>query len=195
MGNGLAVASLLKAEMESLQAKGDLAYDNVDVNEDMANKQFASINDVCDSMKQQLLLMVEWAKHIPAFCELVLDDQVALLRAHAGEHLLLGLSRRSMHLKDVLLLGNNRILTKHSPNSHSVPNFDICRVGSRIIDELIRDMKEINIDDSELACVKALVFFDHHAAGLKEPQKVKNIRHQVMNNLEDYVSDRQYDSR
>lgn len=39
--------------------------------------------------------------------------QVALLRAHAGEHLLLGLARRSMHLKDVLLLGNNCVITRY----------------------------------------------------------------------------------
>lgn len=31
--------------------------------------------------------------------------QVALLRAHAGEHLLLGAAKRSMMFKDVLLLG------------------------------------------------------------------------------------------
>lgn len=65
-------------------------------------------------MKQQLLILVEWAKYIPAFTELTLDDQVALLRAHAGEHLLLGLARRSLHLKDVLLLGNNCIITRFS---------------------------------------------------------------------------------
>ena len=35
-------------------------------------------------MKQQLLILVEWAKYIPAFSQLILDDQVALLRAHAG---------------------------------------------------------------------------------------------------------------
>lgn len=43
---------------------------------DLSNKQHASINDVCDSMKQQLLILVEWAKYIPAFTELQLDDQV-----------------------------------------------------------------------------------------------------------------------
>ena len=32
--------------------------------------------------------------------------QVSLLRAHAGEHLLLGLARRSMNLQDILLLGD-----------------------------------------------------------------------------------------
>lgn len=34
-----------------------------------------------------------------------LSLQVALLRAHAGEHLLLGAAKRSMLYKDILLLG------------------------------------------------------------------------------------------
>jgi len=42
----------------------------------LSNKQIANINDVCESMKQQLLILVEWAKYIPAFTELPLDDQV-----------------------------------------------------------------------------------------------------------------------
>lgn len=46
---------------------------------DLSNKQLANINDVCDSMKQQLLILVEWAKYIPAFTELLLDDQVRKL--------------------------------------------------------------------------------------------------------------------
>lgn len=45
---------------------------------DVSNKQLASIADIGDSMKQQLLILVEWAKHIPAFSELSLDDQVIL---------------------------------------------------------------------------------------------------------------------
>lgn len=43
--------------------------------------------------------------------------QVALLRAHAGEHLLLGAAKRSMLYKDVLLLGKPSI--SHSLRSHS----------------------------------------------------------------------------
>jgi hypothetical protein len=45
----------------------------------LSNKQIANINDVCDSMKQQLLILVEWAKYIPAFIELPLDDQVLII--------------------------------------------------------------------------------------------------------------------
>lgn len=172
--------------MESRQSKAGTILESVcSTEEDLASKEFASINDVCESMKQQLLILVEWvrraciqvsvrktiyefrlqAKHIPAFNDLQLDDQVALLRAHSGEHLLLGLSRRSLHLKDVLLLGNNYIITKHSPDSRLSPNLDISRVGTRIIDELVRAMKDVCLDDAELACIKALVFFDPHAKG------------------------------
>ncbi|XP_004519327.1 transcription factor HNF-4 homolog isoform X2 [Ceratitis capitata] len=193
-GNGLSVISLVKAEIESRQSKAGAAMET-NPNEDLSNKQFASINDVCESMKQQLLTLVEWAKHIPAFNDLQLDDQVALLRAHAGEHLLLGLSRRSMHLKDVLLLGNNCVITKHCPDARLSPNLDISRIGARIIDELVFALRDVNIDDTELACIKALVFFDPNAKGLNEPQRIKTLRHQILNNLEDYVSDRQYESR
>jgi len=43
---------------------------------DVLSKKPASVSDVCDSIQQQLLILVEWAKYIPSFCELPLDDQV-----------------------------------------------------------------------------------------------------------------------
>lgn len=43
---------------------------------DASEQKSATIVDVCDSMRQQLLVLVEWAKYIPAFGELPLDDQV-----------------------------------------------------------------------------------------------------------------------
>ena len=39
--------------------------------------------------------------------------QVALLRAHAGEHLLLGVTRRSLKVRDLLLLGNDMVIPKN----------------------------------------------------------------------------------
>ena len=81
--------------------------------------------------------------------------QVALLRAHAGEHLLLGLARRSLPFKDIMLLGNDFILPRHHASDP-----DISRITSRILDELVRPLRDVQIDDSEFACVKAIVFFD-----------------------------------
>ncbi|MGH0152438.1 UNVERIFIED_CONTAM: hypothetical protein FKN15_059120 [Acipenser sinensis] len=140
-------------------------------------------------MKQQLLVLVEWAKYIPAFCELALDDQVALLRAHAGEHLLLGAAKRSMMYKDILLLGNDHIIPRNCPE------LEVNRVAVRILDELVLPFQELQMDDNEYACLKAIVFFDPDSKGLSDLSKIKRMRYQVQVSLEDYINDRQYDSR
>ncbi|XP_060805652.1 hepatocyte nuclear factor 4-gamma isoform X2 [Amyelois transitella] len=188
--NGLSVVSLLNAELLSRKVIDEtINVSDAEIN----NRKLAKINDVCDSIKQQLLILVEWAKYIPAFTELHLDDQVALLRAHAGEHLLLGCARRSLHLKDVLLLGNNCIIAKHNIDGRM--DIDISMIGIRVMDEIVRPLREIDIDDTEFACLKAIVFFDPNAKGLSQPQKIKQLRYQIQINLEDYISDRQYDGR
>jgi len=47
---------------------------------DVMHKKVATVRDVCDSIQQQLLILVEWAKYIPSFCQLPLDDQVCVSR-------------------------------------------------------------------------------------------------------------------
>ncbi|KAL4624363.1 hepatocyte nuclear factor 4-alpha-like [Arapaima gigas] len=158
-------------------------------NGDVRAKKVATIPDVCESMRMQLLVLVEWAKYLPAFCELALDDQVALLRAHAGEHLLLGVTKRSMPYKDLLLLGNDHIVPRNCLE------LEMCRVAARVLDELVLPFQELQIDDHEYACLKAIVFFDPDAKGLSNPGKMKQLRYQLQTGLEDYINDRQYDSR
>ncbi|RXG71618.1 Hepatocyte nuclear factor 4-alpha [Armadillidium vulgare] len=63
-------------------------------------------------MKEQLIALVNWAQTIPAFMKFNQSDKVALLRARAGEHLLLGAAWRSIGVDDVLLLGNDCIIPK-----------------------------------------------------------------------------------
>lgn len=66
----------------ALKAEGSLLSFQISspvsvINGDIRGKKIANISDVCESMKQQLLVLVEWAKYIPAFCELPLDDQAS----------------------------------------------------------------------------------------------------------------------
>ena len=67
---------------------------------------------------------------------------------------MLGLSRRSLHLKDCILLGNDFIMPRNCTE------LEISRVVARILDELVKPLREVQIDDSEFACLKAIVFFD-----------------------------------
>jgi hypothetical protein len=105
-------------------------------------------------MKQQLLLLVEWAKSIPVFCELSTDDKIALLKTHAGENLILGAARRSLRCTDTLVLGNGAIISKEKSE------FEISKVAGLVLDLIVKPLKEIQINDHEFSCLKAIVFFD-----------------------------------
>ncbi|KAM9333758.1 hepatocyte nuclear factor 4-gamma [Pholidichthys leucotaenia] len=177
------IAILAQAESMSQQMTTPVVMAN------LSEQKSATIADICDSMKRQLLVLVEWAKYIPTFGELPLDDQVSLLRAHAGEHLLLGVAKRSMPFKDFLLLGNGYVVHRDSPEQ------EICRVANRVLDELVQPFNDIQMDDNEFAALKAIVFFDPDAKSLRDPPKIKAMRMQVQMSLADYINDRQYDSR
>ncbi|XP_067934554.1 hepatocyte nuclear factor 4-gamma-like isoform X3 [Watersipora subatra] len=184
--SSLSVSVLLNAEMMSRQvSQMPLPSPGID----LSQKRVATVEDVVESMSKQLLILVEWAKFIPIFCDLSLDDQVALLRAHAGEHLLLGVARRSMNINDMLLLGNDFVIPRDCQTG------EISRVANKVLDEVVRPLKETQIDDSEFSCLKSILFFDPDAKGLSDPSRIKSIRFQIQLNLEDYINDRQYDSR
>lgn len=47
------------------------------------------------------------------------------------------------------------------PSDNGIPSdLDISRVGSRVLDELVKPLNDVQIDDTEFACLKAIVFFD-----------------------------------
>ncbi|RXN31831.1 hepatocyte nuclear factor 4-beta-like isoform X1 [Labeo rohita] len=150
---------------------------------DINTKKIAGVGDVCESMKQQLLLLVEWAKRIPEFCELSVDDRVALLRAHSAEHLILGVARRSLPYNDIILLGNDFIIPVRGTEQ------EMSKVATRILEELVRPLKELNITDTEFVCLKTIVFFAPDCPGLQFAQAVRRLRFQAQVLLDEATSE------
>ncbi|KPP72128.1 hepatocyte nuclear factor 4-gamma-like [Scleropages formosus] len=85
--------------------------------------------------------------------------------------------------------GSDHIVPRNCPEQ------EICRLAARVLDELVLPFQELQIDDHEYACLKAIIFFDPDAKGLSNPGKIKQLRYQMQTSLEDYINDRQYDSR
>ncbi|KAL6469008.1 hypothetical protein MHYP_G00225320 [Metynnis hypsauchen] len=140
---------------------------------DISTKKIARPGDVCESMKQQLLLLVEWAKRIPEFCDLPVDDRVSLLRAHSAEHLILGGARRSLPYSDIILLGNDFVIPVRGPER------EMSKLAARVLDELVRPLKELDITDAEFVCLKAIIFFSPDCPGLESSQMVRRLRFQA----------------
>ncbi|XP_062368285.1 retinoic acid receptor RXR-beta [Cinclus cinclus] len=104
------VEKLLEAEL-AVEPKSD----------DGAGPGGASPNDpvtnICQAADKQLFTLVEWAKRVPHFSGLPLDDQVILLRAGWNELLIASFSHRSIAVKDGILLATG--LHVHRTSAHS----------------------------------------------------------------------------
>ncbi|KAK6294561.1 hypothetical protein J4Q44_G00353910 [Coregonus suidteri] len=56
---------------------------------------------------------------------------------------------------------------------------EVSRVAARILEELVRPLRELDITDSEFACLKTIVFFAPDCPGLEAPQRVRRLRFQA----------------
>jgi len=81
---------------------------------------------------------------------------VSLLRAHSAEHLLLSAAYRSLAYNDVVLLGNDTVLSRGTPAADPA----VARLVARVIDDVIGVLRDVSVDDVEVACLKAIIFFD-----------------------------------
>ncbi|XP_067169875.1 retinoic acid receptor RXR-beta isoform X2 [Apteryx mantelli] len=130
---------------------------------------------------KQLFTLVEWAKRIPHFSELPLDDQVILLRAGWNELLIASFSHRSISVKDGILLATG--LHVHRNSAHSA---GVGAIFDRVLTELVSKMRDMRMDKTELGCLRAIILFNPDAKGLSNPGEVELLREKVYASLESY---------
>ncbi|XP_036410114.1 retinoic acid receptor RXR-gamma-A isoform X1 [Megalops cyprinoides] len=143
------------------------------------------VTNICQAADKQLFTLVEWAKRIPHFSELPLDDQVILLRAGWNELLIASFSHRSVTVKDGILLATG--LHVHRSSAHSA---GVGSIFDRVLTELVSKMKDMQMDKTELGCLRAIVLFNPDAKGLSNPPEVEGLREKVYASLESYTKHR-----
>ncbi|UJR33089.1 hypothetical protein I4U23_020547 [Adineta vaga] len=176
----LSVTALLRAEKTAQEYIGrQFQFDRQPSDTERVQ---ATLETIGISMNYQLRSLIEWAKDLKGFVELSDNDKIALLRGHTGENLILGVACRSLNCDDYLLLGNHYVI----PRNASDPG--LSRAAARIIDEIVKPLKENQLDEKEYACLKAIVFFDNDNKSLSDPIRVKELRRRIQVNLETYIN-------
>ncbi|NXU36750.1 RXRG protein, partial [Drymodes brunneopygia] len=142
------------------------------------------VTNICHAADKQLFTLVEWAKRIPHFSDLTLEDQVILLRAGSWNELLIAsFSHRSVSVQDGILLATG--LHVHRSSAHSA---GVGSIFDRVLTELVSKMKDMQMDKSELGCLRAIVLFNPaDAKGLSSPSEVESLREKVYATLEAYT--------
>ncbi|XP_019643399.1 PREDICTED: retinoic acid receptor RXR-alpha-B-like isoform X2 [Branchiostoma belcheri] len=139
------------------------------------------VTNICQAADKQLVTLVEWAKRIPHFSDLPIDDQVILLRAGWNELLIAAFSHRSIDVKDGILLASG--LHVHRSSAHQA---GVGTIFDRVLTELVAKMRDMKMDKTELGCLRAIVLFNPDAKGLTDPSLVESLREKVYASLEEY---------
>jgi len=130
-----------------------------------------SIDLISQSGEKQLKNLPLWARALPQFNELDLDDQVCLLRANWRELVCCSFIFRSIPYAESLLLANGHLF-----RINSCPDENLRYLLERLCHDVISVMKDLKIDPIEIACLKCIQLFDPDAKNLKNSAKVAEIR-------------------
>ncbi|XP_044726710.1 retinoic acid receptor RXR-alpha-B isoform X2 [Chrysoperla carnea] len=140
-----------------------------------------AVTNICQATNKQLFQLVEWAKHIPHFTSLPVQDQVLLLQAGWNELLIAAFSHRSIESRDGIVLATG--LTVQRNSAHEV---GVGTIYDRVLTELVSKMREMKMDKTELGCLRTIILFNP-VRGLKSAADVEILREKVYAVLEEYT--------
>ncbi|XP_071556177.1 retinoid X receptor ultraspiracle isoform X1 [Temnothorax nylanderi] len=131
---------------------------------------------------QQIFQLVAWAKHIPHFTSLPVEDQAILLKAGWSELQIAAFSYRSIDSKDNIILTTDGSLHRNATgNALGSTIFD------RVLSELVSKMREMKMDRTELGCLRSIILFNPDVKGLKSVNEVSLLREKIYAALEEYT--------
>ncbi|VDN30792.1 unnamed protein product, partial [Dibothriocephalus latus] len=113
---------------------------------------------IVQSIESRLHPLVDWAQRIPAFADcLSAEDQLCLLKSAWTELLLTSLAFRSTAASAPtgFLLANGYYLSNSTAAAHGLGP-----LASRIQNEIISKFREMRLDRTELALLKAIILFN-----------------------------------
>ncbi|XP_038598116.1 LOW QUALITY PROTEIN: retinoic acid receptor RXR-beta [Tachyglossus aculeatus] len=183
------VEKILEAEL-AVEQKTDQSLDAAPGTPGAGASPNDPVTNICQAADKQLFTLVEWAKRIPHFSSLPLDDQVILLRAGWNELLIASFSHRSIAVNDGILLATG--LHVHRNSAHSA---GVGAIFDRVLTELVSKMRDMRMDKTELGCLRAIILFNPDAKGLSNGSEVEQLREKVYASLEAYCKQRYPDQQ
>ncbi|MFH4982883.1 hypothetical protein AB6A40_009592 [Gnathostoma spinigerum] len=137
------------------------------------------------SLRQRnITTMISWANLLHPLPELPFADKVLLLKHCSSAFALLHTVQRSIH-SPYIVLPNDTYLSLTSLHSS-----DLISAISRILDELISPLRHINVENFELATLKAIILMQPDVTAVSAPsrEKLREARDGILRALFTYLT-------
>lgn len=203
----LTIERIIEAEEKAEQLSGDnaIAFLRVGSNSMVQPDYKGAVSHLCQMINKQLFQMFEYARRVPHFSQLQREDQIMLLKAGWNELLIANVAWCSIDSLDeeyaTTGVGHDSAFGRRSPvrqpqqlflnknfsyHRNSALKAGVASIFDRILSELSVKMKRLNIDRSELACLKAIILFNPDIRGLKCRSDVEVCREKIYACLDEH---------
>jgi len=154
-------------------------------------RKYSRIDDLTLKWAAQMQIeqLLDWAKSVPKFTELLIDDQITLLRAYWNELIISEIAFKSIDaFKENQSTSNKSLCIGRGLyiNENQAYEIGLSNMFERIISELVVKMHDMRVDSNELACLRAIILFNPETHGLKSAQPIEEYRGNVYTALEMY---------
>lgn len=203
----LTIERIIEAEQKAESLSGDnvLPFLRVGPNSMVQHDYKGAVSHLCQMVNKQLFQMVEYARRTPHFTHLQREDQILLLKAGWNELLIANVAWCSIDSIDAEYTtpgtGHDGSFGRRSPvrqpqqlflnqnfsyHRNSAIKANVVSIFDRILSELSIKMKRLNIDRSELSCLKAIILFNPDIRGLKCRADVEVCREKIYACLDEH---------
>eukprot|EP00095_Tigriopus_kingsejongensis_P000703 maker-scaffold58_size443543-snap-gene-3.17 protein:Tk00703 transcript:maker-scaffold58_size443543-snap-gene-3.17-mRNA-1 annotation:"hypothetical protein DAPPUDRAFT_323993" len=152
---------------------------------------YLNIHFICETASRLLFLSIHWARSIPAFSKLNYESQVGLVRNAWSDLFILGMAQCSeaMNLQNILTA-----IVRHLQTSVAQEKLTVQRVRQVTttickVQEYVRTMRQMNIDDHEYAYLKTIALFGADTLGVSSPKQCEKLRSKGVQELKSYCEE------
>merc|ERR1719273_403444 len=149
---------------------------------------YLNVHFICETASRLLFLSVHWVRSIPAFSTLSYDTQVALVRNAWSDIFVLGMAQcaQSMNLQNILSSIVSHLQTSVSQDKLSASRVRQVTTTICKIQEYVRALNKLNVDDWEFAYLKAISLFGADKLGISSARHLDKIRDKAVEELREY---------
>ncbi|KAL0849034.1 hypothetical protein ABMA28_013406 [Loxostege sticticalis] len=187
-------------EMESLVADTteECQFLRVGPDSNVPPKFRAPVSSLCQIGNKQIAALVVWARDIPHFGQLEMEDQVLLIKSAWNELLLFAIAWRSMEFLTDERENMDGSRSSSPPqlmclmpgmtlHRNSALQAGVGQIFDRVLSELSLKMRALRMDQAEYVALKAIILLNPDVKGLKNRQEVDVLREKMYSCLDEYV--------
>ncbi|NP_001360798.1 Nuclear hormone receptor family member nhr-62 [Caenorhabditis elegans] len=159
---------------------------------DITGRRVATVKDVMDEWKRNFVLFSDWLRALPEYNQMSIEDQIVLAKNRYGTFHWWMCANWTVQAGCEGVCYSNGAYFPKQPEAQCIP--DVKGSSGRMYDSLSIPIKELNLDETEIVLMLAVIIFSDELADLTPAGKehVRMVGNRFVRMLHHHVNSKEY---